>query len=137
MKGNNLVVVAARIQFQLAVVDQIGRKLGHVDHFGGSGVLKNGSRDRVHRCFQKVGRAVHGIHVLVDDAPHVAALAAQDPFDAQAFGFQIHLGVEPLHGFVGGKGAEVAAFGSIGAPGDVQAVLFLEVMKQHQYPMQV
>ena len=75
------------------------------------------------RHFQKIRRAVHGVHVLVQHAPHVAALAAQNPLHAQALGLGVDLGVEPLHHLVGGEQAEVAAFGGIGAEGVVQADL--------------
>ncbi len=71
--------------------------------------------------FQEIRRTVHGVHVLVQHAPHVAALAAQDPLHAQAFGFGVDLGVEPLDHLVGGEQAEVAALGGIGAEGVIEA----------------
>ena len=70
--------------------------------------------------FEKIRGAVHGVHVLVDDAPHVAAFAADDVFDAQALCFGVHFGVEALHGFMGGEHAEVPALGGVGAPGVIQ-----------------
>jgi hypothetical protein len=120
MEGDNLVVVAAGVQLQLAVLDQVGRKLRDVHHLGGFGVLEFGAGDGDDRFFKKIGRPVHGVHVLVDHPPHVAALAAQDPFDPQALGLHVHFGIEPFHGLVGGEKAEVAAFRCIGAPGDIE-----------------
>jgi len=50
----------------------------------------------------------------------MAAFAADDPFDAQPFGFRIDFGVQPLDHFMGGEEAEISPFGGIGAEGVVQ-----------------
>ena len=76
--------------------------------------------------FQKIGRTVHGVHILVQHAPHVAALSAQNPLHAEAAGLRVDLGVQPLGHLVGGEEAEVAAFGGIGAVSEVQADLVKE-----------
>ena len=73
--------------------------------------------------------AVVGRHVLVDDAPHVAAFAAEDPLE-RALGFRVHLGVQLLRHVEGHEGAEVAAFGGVGGQGVVQPKL----VEQHQVP---
>jgi hypothetical protein len=53
VKGDDLVVIAAGVQFQLAVLDQIGGKLGDVNHLGGAGVLEDGAGDGVDRVSRK------------------------------------------------------------------------------------
>ena len=118
-----VVVVAAGVQLQFAVVDQVGDELHDVDHLGGPGVLEDRAGDRRDRHFQEIGRAVHGVHVLVQHPPHVAALAAEDPLDPQPLGLGVDLGVQPFDHFVRGEQAEVAALGGIGAEGVVQAQL--------------
>ena len=80
------------------------------------------------RLFQKIGGTVHGIHILMDDPPHVAALATENPLDAKAFCFGINLGVESLDHLVGGEEAEVSPFGGIRAESVVQA----DFVEEHQ-----
>ena len=80
----------------LPAMNQIGRELADVHHLGGSRIFKNRSGDRRDRSLEKIGGSVHGVHVLVDDAPHVAAFASQDPLHAQAFGLLVDFRVERL-----------------------------------------
>jgi len=84
-------IVAGWVQIEFAVFDQIGGKLGDMHHFSGFGIFKFGPGNGIHRLFHKIGGTVHGIHVLVDDTPHVTAFSAQNPFDAQPLGLGIHL----------------------------------------------
>jgi len=105
-----------------------------VNHLGGFGVFEFGTGNGVDRFFQKIRRAVHGIHILVDHPPHVTALATEDPFNPQALGFHIHLGVEPFHGLMGGKKTKITALGCVGAPSDLQSVFDLQVVEQHHIP---
>jgi len=121
-------VVAARIQLELAMLDKVGGELDNVRHLGAAGIVEAGPGNGGNRHLEKVGRTVHGVHVLVDNPPHVAAFAAQDPFDAKALGFGVHLGIQPLHGFVGGEEAEVAAFRGVRAPGVIQP----DFVEEHQ-----
>ena len=110
MEGDVDMVVPGLVQIELLVPDQVGHELHEMDHLRGLGVLEDGPRDGRLRNFQEVGRPIQRIHVLIDDPPHVPALAADDPFDTQPFGFGVHFGIQPFHGFVGGEEAEVAAF---------------------------
>ncbi len=79
------VVVAARVELQLAVLDQVGGELADVHHLRGPGILEPRAGDRARPAPQEVGRAVHGVHVLVEHPPHVAALAAEDPLHPSRF----------------------------------------------------
>ena len=99
-----------------------------MNHLCGFGIFEAGARDRRDRLLQEISRAVHRVHVLVNDPPHVAALAAENPLDAKAFRFGIDLGVEALDHFVGCEEAEVSAFGGIGAERVIQA----DFMEEHQ-----
>ena len=67
------------------------------------------------------------------DPPHMAALTSQNPFDAQTFRFRVDLCVEPFDHLMGIEQSEVAALGSVGAPGVVQP----EFMEEHQVAHQV
>ena len=113
--------VAALVELELVVLDQIGGKLADVDHLGRGSVVEHGSGDRRFRNLEEVGRSVHGVHILMQHPPHMAALAAEDELDAEALGLGVHLGVELLHRLVVGEQAEVTALGGIGRPGVVQA----------------
>ena len=132
VEGGDDAGVAFGAEIQLVVVNQVGRELGDVHHLGGPCVFKaragDGGRGNVHHAFGS--GAVVGRHVLVDDAPHVAAFAAEDPFGAEALGFRVHLGVQLLRHVEGHEGAEVAAFGGVGGQGVVQPKL----VEQHQVP---
>ena len=111
------------------MVDQVSRELGNVHHLGGCRVLEHRARvGRNRRRHVRGRRAVVGVHVLVDHAPHVAAFAAQNPLGAQTFGFGVHFGVELLCHVERGKGAEVAAFRRVGREGVVE----IQFMEQHE-----
>ena len=86
-------------------------------------VLEARPGDRRDGHFQEIRRAVHRVHVLVQHAPHVAALAAQDPLHAQPFRFRVDLRVQPLDHLVGVEQAEIAALRRVGAEGVVEADL--------------
>ena len=109
-------------------MDQVRGELADVHHLCGTGVFEDCAGDGRNRHFEEIGRAVHRIHILMEHAPHVTALAAEDPFDAETFGFFVHLGVEALHHLVRGEEPEVAAFRSVGADGVVEA----DLAKEHQ-----
>ena len=126
--GHPMMVIAARVQLELAVANKVGGELRNVNHFGGLGIVEPGAGDGRDGFFQEIRRPIHGVHVLVDHTPHVAAFPAKDPFDAEAFGFIVHLGVETLHHFVGRERTEVATFRRISAPGIIQT----DFMEQHQ-----
>ena len=57
MEGNLVLIIAARIQVQFAVFDQIRGKLTNVNHFVGFGVLKHGTGERRFWHLKEVGRA--------------------------------------------------------------------------------
>ena len=76
---------------------------------------------------QEIGRAVHRVHVLVDHAPHVAALSAEDPFDPKPLCLGVDLGVEALDHFVRREEAEVPALRGISA----ERVIEADLMEQH------
>ena len=130
--GNLPSIIAAGIKLELAVMDQIGGELADVQHLGGLRVIEARSGHRRNRHFKKVRRAVHRIHVLVNHAPHVPALAAENPFHPKALGFVVDLGVQPLHHLVRAEQAEVAAFTGISAEGVVQS----DLVKQRQIAKQ-
>ena len=109
-------VVAPGIELQLAVMNQVGGELAYVHHLGGARILKTCTRHRRHRHFQKVGRPVHGVHVLVQHAPHMPAFAAQNPLHSEPLRFVVYLGVQPLHHLVRAEQAEVAALAGVSAP---------------------
>ena len=132
MIGQNEIVVAAGVQIQFTVFDKIRGKFREMNHFGGFGVFEFCAGDGRHWFFQKISRPVHGIHVLVDDPPHVSAFPAKYPFDPKTLGLGIHLGIKALHHFMRGKGAKIAAFGSVGAPGDIKAINFFQIMEKKQ-----
>jgi len=83
MEGRLPFGVAPRVQLQLSVMNQVGGEFTYVHHLGAARLLKARTRHRRNRHLQEVGRPVHRVHVLVQHAPHVAALAAQDPLHAQ------------------------------------------------------
>lgn len=124
--GADEVIVAARIKLQLVVLDEVSFEFSDVHHLGRGSVLEHRAGDGGNRSLH-VGRsgAVVGGHVLVDDTPHVAAFAAEDPLDAEAFRFFVHLGVQFLRHVEGDEGTEVAAFGSVGGQGVVE-IQFIE-----------
>ena len=62
----------------------------------------------------------------------MAALAAQKPFDVQALGLGVHLGVELLGHVEGGEGTEVAALRGVGGQGVVQVQLVEEQEITHE-----
>ena len=128
VKGHAMMVVTAGIELQLTMVDEIRSELDNVCHLRAAGIVEPGSGDGRNRHLEEVGGTVHGVHILVDDPPHVAAFAAQDPFDAQPLGFGVHLGIQPLHGLVGGEKPEVPALRGVGAPGVVQP----DFVEEHQ-----
>jgi hypothetical protein len=67
------------------------------------------------------------VHVLMEDPPHMAALAPKDPFDPEALCLRVDLGVEALDHLMGGEQAEVSPLGGVGAEGVVQA----DLVKEH------
>src|SRR3990172_6528007 len=119
-------VVAGRVELQLAVLDEVRRELHDVDHLGRAGVLEPRAGHGRDRDLEEVRGSVHRVHVLVQHAPHVAALAAQDPLHSQALRLGVDLGVEPLHHVGRGEHAEVAALRGVRAPGEVEPDLVEE-----------
>ena len=87
------------------------------------GVLEARAGHRRDGHLEEIRRAVHRVHVLVQHAPHVAALAAQDPLHAQPLRLGVDLGVQPLDHLVRREQAEVAALRRVGAEGVVEADL--------------
>ena len=113
MEGNGKIVVALRREFEFAVMQQIGGELADVHHARGAGILESCPGDGRNGFFEKISRAVHGVHILVEHAPHVSAFAAQNPLHSQAAGFFVDFCIQPLRHLVGGEQAEVAALGGI------------------------
>jgi hypothetical protein len=99
-----------------------------VDHLRGAGVFKAGAGDWRNGHFQEVGGTVHRVHVLVNDAPHVAALAADDPLDAQPLRLGIDFRVQALDHFMGVEETEIAPLGGVGAHGVIEP----DLVEQHQ-----
>ena len=58
----------------------------------------------------------------------MAALAPEDPFDPEALGLRVDLGVEALDHLVRGEQAEVPPLGGVGAQGVVEA----DLVEEHQ-----
>ena len=131
VEGGDHVGISALVEVELAVPDQIRGKLGDVHHLGGGRVFEDRTGHGRSGHFQKIGRAVHGIHVLVDNPPHMTALTTQNPLDPKALRLGIHLAVQFLHHLVGCEEAEVAALGRVGGPGVVQADGFEEEQVAH------
>merc|ERR1711879_927964 len=121
-------IISAGIKFQLIVLHEVSCELCDVNHLGLTCVLKHGTGDRALGNFKEVRRTVHGIHVLVDNTPHMTALTAENPFCSEAFSFGIHLGIKFLHHVRRCEQTEVTAFRCIGGQGVVET----DVIEQHQ-----
>jgi hypothetical protein len=125
--GHDVLVVAARVHLDLLVVQQVRGELADMHHARRACILEARAGDWRHGRLEKVRRAVHRIHVLVQHAPHVAALPAQYPLDTKALGLGINLGVQTLHRVVRTEQPEVAALRGVGAAREIQA----DFVEQH------
>jgi hypothetical protein len=118
VEGDDLVVVAALVQLQLAVLDQVGGELGDVDHLGGRWRSRSGARDGVDRVTSRksAGPFMVSMYWCITRHmwPHSPPRIHLTP---RRLASAYILEVEPLHGVVGGEKAEVAALGGVGAPG--------------------
>ena len=72
------IIVPAGIQLQFVMFNEIGGELHQMDHLGGLGVLKDGTGDGRFGNFQEIRRSVPGIHILIQNPPHMPAFAADD-----------------------------------------------------------
>src|ERR1700690_3867254 len=122
------VIIPAWVKFQLSVLDKVGRKLNYMYHLGRLSVLELGSGNRRYRLLKKICRAIEGVHILVQDPPHMSALASDYPLYTQPFGFGVYLGIQPFRHFHRCEEAEVAAFRCVRAPGVVE----VELVEEHK-----
>ena len=94
------VVVTTGIQIQFSMLDEVGHELDDVNHPRRACVLEQRPRDGRTRLIEEIRGTIHGVHILMENPPHVAALSAKNPLHTQAFGLSVNLGVEALDGLV-------------------------------------
>ena len=95
MESGYYFVVHARVEFQFSVLDKVRGEF-HMNHLCRLGVFELSPRYGRNSFSRKFSGAIHGVHVLMNNPPHVAAFASQYPFHTQTFGLRVYFCVEPL-----------------------------------------